>query len=344
MHASAPSSESARVVRIMKAIRYGERRLRERFGWLKYQDALGFSIFIVCAAGMLTTSWLYIIGLVPAWACVVLNALFTSLLHEIEHDLIHEIYFKGRRVLEGFVFWTVWALRGNAVNPYYRRKIHLLHHRESGRRGDIEERMITNGMKWGLLRFWSIFDQRVAGILLTPGVAREARSFNAWAMRLATMPFFILFYLTLDVFILYHVGVFALEFFMGPPAVPPWLTQVMAVVNVLMVVWVLPNIIRQSSIVFISSNMHYYGDIDGKLFKQTQVLNKWYFWPIQMFCFNFGSTHGIHHFVVNQPFYLRQMAAPWAHRAMRKYGVRFNDLGTFRRANRFHETTPASVA
>ena len=31
----------------------------------------------------------------------------------------------------------------------------------------------------------------------------------------------------------------------------------------------------------------------------------------------------------------RQMTAPVAHRVMRENGVRFNDLGTFRRANHF---------
>lgn len=51
---------------------------------------------------------------------------------------------------------------------------------------------------------------------------------------------------------------------------------------------------------------------------------------------NFGSTHAIHHFVVGQPFYLRQMIAAKAHEVLRNQGVRFNDLGTFRRANRLH--------
>ncbi len=56
---------------------------------------------------------------------------------------------------------------------------------------------------------------------------------------------------------------------------------------------------------------------------------------MQAFCFNFGSTHGIHHFVVKEPFYLRQLTASVAHKVMAEMGVRFNDLGTFTRANRF---------
>ena len=57
--------------------------------------------------------------------------------------------------------------------------------------------------------------------------------------------------------------------------------------------------------------------------------------PFQLFCFNFGATHAIHHFVVKEPFYIRQWTAPVAHRVMREMGVRFNDTATFGRANRF---------
>ena len=51
--------------------------------------------------------------------------------------------------------------------------------------------------------------------------------------------------------------------------------------------------------------------------------------------FNFGSSHAIHHFVVKEPFYIRQLTVPFAHRVMREMGVRFNDFGTFARANRW---------
>lgn len=38
---------------------------------------------------------------------------------------------------------------------------------------------------------------------------------------------------------------------------------------------------------------------------------------------------------MKEPFYIRQMTAPVAHRVMREMGVRFNDIGTFARANRW---------
>src|SRR3546814_13463832 len=90
-----------------------------------------------------------------------------------------------------------------------------------------------------------------------------------------------------------------------------------------------------SSDLFVSSNMHYYGDVEsGNIVQQCQVLNPWWLWPAQLFCFNFGATHAIHHFVVSQPFYVRQLTARAAHQVMRDNGVRFNDVGALRRANR----------
>ena len=109
----------------------------------------------------------------------------------------------------------------------------------------------------------------------------------------------------------------------------------MEVVDFLTVVLVGPNVLRSFCLHFVSSNMHYFGDVeDGNFMQQTQVLNPWWLLPFQLFCFNFGSTHAIHHFVVRDPFYIRQWLASDAHRVMRDAGVRFNDLGTFRRANR----------
>ncbi|MFP6663917.1 MAG: hypothetical protein VCC00_06950 [Deltaproteobacteria bacterium] len=57
--------------------------------------------------------------------------------------------------------------------------------------------------------------------------------------------------------------------------------------------------------------------------------------PLQAFCANFGSTHSIHHFYVPEPFYMRQLSAAAAHRILRENGVRFNDIDSMRRANRY---------
>lgn len=113
------------------------------------------------------------------------------------------------------------------------------------------------------------------------------------------------------------------------------------VVNAAVVIIVAPNIIRQFCLFFISSNIHYFGDVMPRNpLQQTQVMNRWWLWPFQLFCFNFGSTHCIHHFVVKDPFYLRQMTAPFAHKVLADAGVRFNDFGTYKRSNRYSFTQP----
>ena len=112
----------------------------------------------------------------------------------------------------------------------------------------------------------------------------------------------------------------------------------LALLDILIVVWIGPNVLRSFCLHFVSSNMHYHGDVTpGDVIQQTQVLNPWWLLPFQAFCFNFGSTHAIHHFVVKEPFYIRQWTAPTAHRVMREMGVRFNDFGTFVRANRWSD-------
>src|SRR5690606_37163110 len=83
--------------------------------------------------------------------------------------------------------------------------------------------------------------------------------------------------------------------------------------------WLIPNFIRSFSLQFVSSNMHYYGDIDPRdVIKQTQVLTPWWMIPFQLFCCNFGATHAIHHFVVKEPFYIRQMTSKTAHKVMKE--------------------------
>ncbi len=116
-------------------------------------------------------------------------------------------------------------------------------------------------------------------------------------------------------------------------------------VNIAVVVLVGPNVLRTFCLHFVSSNMHYYGDLEaGNVLQQCQVLNPWWLWPLQAFCFNFGSSHAIHHFVVKEPFYIRQLTVPLGHQLMREAGVRFNDFGTFARANRWTRHSQATTA
>jgi hypothetical protein len=110
----------------------------------------------------------------------------------------------------------------------------------------------------------------------------------------------------------------------------------------LVVAWIAPNVLRSFCLHLVSSNMHYYGDVEpGNLVQQCQVLTPWWLAPAQAFCCNFGGTHAIHHFVVGQPFYLRQWLAPRVVPAMLAEGVRKNDVASLARANRWSPVADA---
>lgn len=322
--------------RIISFIRKADRLTRRRNTWLRYQNTIGTMIFLFSFGGMITAGALFIYGLIPAWLCIVTNAILASLLHELEHDLIHDLYFKGNALLQNLLFTGVWIARGNIISPWLRRGFHLHHHKKSGGADDVEERLISNGMPWGLKRIlitvdtaWNMLFQRK--VLKTAsevfGRGRVVRSVfpvqflfgTLWFAFLATSLLMLMQqWFATD---LYHEQVTYLWQYLWPVAV----------------IYLLPNFIRQGSLQFISSNMHYYEEVDT-VFEQTQVLNRWYLWPFQLFCFNFGSTHSIHHYFVKQPFYLRQMIAGRVHRIYKRYGVPFNDMQTFKRANRKPES------
>lgn len=316
---------------IARAIRNEESRLRNEYPLLQRQNLLGLSSFVAAASIFLAAGGAYVAGWIPAWSCIIIGAIATSLIREIEHDLTHHLYFKDRPRVQNLMMAAVWPFLGNLPNPWYRRKVHHLHHRASGQPEDLEERSIGNGMPFGFKRLVTTIDLSL-GLLLR---RKEMESIPAYDFRQALIHFFpvgFVYYAIILGFIGLHGAEWSLS--AATEAQPAWLGRVMPLFDVGMVVYVLPNWLRQFCLQVLSSNMHYYSDVKNRL-QETQVLDAWYFWPLQLFTFNFGATHGIHHFVVNQPFYLRQMCAVAAHRAMRSNQVRFNDLGSFFRGNRY---------
>lgn len=318
---------------IKMAIREAERRVRDRFPMLKHQTALGMASLAVAYSTVLGVSTLYCLGYVPGWACVVINAMAISILREIEHDIIHNLYLKGRTGLQNVLLLAIWPLMGNSMNPVYRRIAHLNHHRTSGHEEDFEERLIGNGVPFGWLRLLTLLDPGTALLVRLPEF-RKIPGFTLRGFMKSVAPLVPLFNITWYSVLACNAAN-GLGHWLGAGYVESALfQQILAVLNTAAVVWVLPNLARQISLQILSSNMHYFGDVNDTM-EETQVLNHWIFWPLQLFTFNFGSTHTIHHFAVNQPYYLRQMVASAAHAAMRAHGVRFNDLGTFRRGNRY---------
>jgi fatty acid desaturase len=336
---AAPSPDEQRIRRIVSAIRDEEDRLRRRYPILQHQDALGIAILCLSLSGMLLSGYLYYRGLLPAYLSIPLSALFASLSHELEHDLIHRLYFRRNRVVQNMMMLVVWIMRPNTVNPWYRRDIHFLHHRVSGTPQDLEERLVGNGVINPLTRLIVMADGLLGMLMRVRVLNAENRRFNLFEVINAGFPFATLYFATWYLFLVYHGALLAGSLAGGPPPFPAWFTEGMDIVNLAVVVLIAPNFLRSFCLNVVTSYMHYYGGV-STLMQQTQVLRPWFLWPMQLFCFNFGSTHAIHHFVVNQPFYLRQMVAGAAHRAMRDDGVRFDDFSTFSSGNRYLPAPP----
>jgi fatty acid desaturase len=311
-------SEAERDRRVRRWIREGEARLVTRHPALAHRDALGALFFLASIAGMVGLGWLYAAGAAPAAVVVLGNAFLASILHEIEHDLIHFLYFRTRPLAHNLMMLGVWVFRGNVVHGWYRRGIHLHHHRASGEATDVEERLLGLGQPFGPRRLLVMVDGAMAYLLNARRLQKEVPDFRRRSLALAALPVYPIF---AAVFVSYLAG-----HALGIPVPAP--------IEVLAVAWVFPNYLRQASLQIVSSNVHYYEDVKA-LREETQVLRPRFLWPLQLFCFNFGTTHSFHHYVVEQPFYVRQLIAPWVLPALAKYGQRFNDVGTFVRGNRF---------
>ncbi|TAK79700.1 MAG: fatty acid desaturase [Aquabacterium sp.] len=333
---SLASSHAVRSAHIKQVVTEAGEQLRQRHPVLRHQNAIGAAILAFALAGMLGNAWLYAQGLLPAWAAIVAAAMFASLTHELEHDLIHWMYFRKRPWAHHLMMGLVWLARPSTVNPWVRRHLHFNHHKFSGMPVDLEERAITNGEPWGLRRLLMTGDNMLS-VLLRLHRAPNAQLRMKMLVRSAVgyFPLGLMHWAAWYVFVGFHVSSWAAAQAGHPLHWSEGTLAAMHVLDFLAVVWLAPNVLRTFCLHFISSNMHYYGDVEeGNVIEQCQVLNAWWFLPFHLFCFNFGSTHAIHHFVVKEPFYVRQMTAGTAHQVMREMGVRFNDLGSFRRANR----------
>jgi fatty acid desaturase len=312
------------------------------------QDAIGMAIFLVSILGVLADTALYVTRVIPWWLCIPMTAFWLSILHELEHDLIHWMYFRTNGRVHNAMMFGVWFFRPSTINPWLRRRLHLHHHQVSGTESDIEERALTNGERWGGHRLIKLLDMFL-GMYLRPWHSKElARAYIreeakspeearalAEELKRSYFPLGPIHYGLWHLFIGVQFALFGLSI----PANPALDT-----LNALAVVLLAPNAFRTFCLHLVSSNLHYYGDVEAhNILQQTQVWTSKWLWPLHAFCFNFGGTHTIHHFLVRDPFYLRQAIARDCQRVLRDGGVRFDDYGTFRRANRFTIGAPAHV-
>lgn len=332
-----PLTAAQRTEEIKRVVTAAGAALRQRHPWLRHQDAIGALILAFALLGMAGCGWAWFQDLLPTWLVIPLIAFFASLTHELEHDLIHWMYFRKTPWAHHTMLALCWLARPSTINPWARRELHFAHHKHSGQENDREERAITNGEPWGLARLLMLADAGFSVWWRIRRVPDAAVRRKFW--KRAAAIYFPLGWLHWGLWYLF-LGICLVDGISRLTGTPiSWSTSALswfAMLQALVVVWIAPNVLRSFCLHFVSSNMHYYGDVeDGNVLQQTQVLNPWWLWPFQAFCCNFGSTHAIHHFVVKEPFYVRQWTAGTAHRVMRELGVRFNDIGSFGRANRW---------
>lgn len=350
--AFADPQDVIRAQQIRKTILEAGNALRARYPWLvEHQDRIGLGILATASAGILLDIVQYSRGKMPAALAVPLSAFWMSILHELEHDLIHLMYFRKNRAMNDRMLAVVYAFRPSTINPWIRRDLHLHHHKSSGTPSDVEERGITNGERWGWRRLLMTGDNLLA-VYLRPFKTYQMnqlfldaqrnlddyeRQHLRWRMRLGYAPLGLMHYALWHGFIGMQLVDTARQLVGKNPREGRWWNRAKRITRFYAATIGAPNALRTFCLHFVSSNMHYYGDVEnGNVVQQCQVWTDRRLAPLHAFCFNFGGTHAIHHFVVRDPFYIRQAIARKCYPVMAANGVRFNDFGTFARANRRH--------
>jgi hypothetical protein len=338
------NADTIKIRRITSELQKEHDRLRAKFKFLKFQNFIGSALIIFSVFGIILSSYLWFIDVMSTIYLVLTIAFWNSILHELEHDLIHGLYFKKVKFIHNMMLFTVWIFRPLTLNPWIRTYWHYNHHQHSGQKIDIEERGVTNGEKWSFLRLL-ITPDLVLGFLLRlrrlkKEIIQEKQNGNFSekdSKKLKSTVLFGMLPFGIHLHLLFYFWIILNSLFYFASFSPAnWSSSFFEISNPVIYIFVLPNIIRQFCLHLITSNMHYYGDIqEGNILQQTQVLNRWWTWPFQLFCFNFGSTHSIHHFVVNEPFYLRQMSMKKSHQVFKQEGIRFNDTTSFKNANHY---------
>jgi len=321
------------VTAIRQTIKNEEIRIRAKYSWLQYQDTIGLLALVVPLLVIATTMYLYVAGSIH-WALTVpLIAMSVSIIHELEHDLIHNMYFRRNPQFKDTVYYIIWCCK-MLNSPWKRAVNHLRHHVVSGQRTDTEERSLGIGLSFLSVRTAVLFFPLL--ITLTINMCRKHAPLPDNVLRkfyYAVIPYSIMQFMAANALRL-HMG-WTFGAFDPVFMLPQWIWTFSSYVGVLVI---LPHMLRQCSINFITTSCHYYGDIPNQnVFYQNQVLDHWIFLPLHLFCFNFGATHIIHHFVPSQPFYIRQMISRRVIREMEQRGIRRNDLGVWRRKNRYFE-------
>ena len=277
---------------ISQAIKQAEIDLRSKYSVLKQQDLVGFGIFIGSLLSI-ALCWTYYIQYGDTYTeyiiVVLLIAFFTSFLHELEHDLIHNLYFKRNIMMQDIMFMCIWLAKLHG-NPWFRRELHLKHHIISGQRDDAEERLIGLGIPISLKRM-AVTIHPYGSLIIMSTVSKDAKWLDVKRMNLTTMPIATIFFILNKLYILYILIMYIVGYNNFHNYISSNIWKFIYSSNILIC---LPNILRQSCLVLMSNCSHYYGDIPEKsVFYQNQILDHPIFYPFQLFCVNFGTYKSI---------------------------------------------------
>jgi len=342
-----PAKELSNVVKaIRNTIKNEEDRLREKYPILAWQNTLGAAFFLGSLAVQVSASYLYCVGKLGALMTILVVALATSILHEIEHDLIHNLYFKTVPIIQHTMFAIIWFAK-MSVPPWFRKILHLRHHVVSGQKEDIEERTIGLGMKLGIWRWLRMAQHPIAAIQWGKNSLMEIANdsahdydqhyFSYFNVMVLLAPTVVFGGLVFHIFLEYVRGMSGLTFGAYDPSLYLPM-QYYSWVRNFAVCLMIPNFFRNLCLSITASYCHYYDDIpQNSVFYQNQILNHWALIPLQIFSFNFGETHIIHHYHPNATFYLRQMTSKKVCKVLKSRGTRHNDLDIVLRANYYFE-------
>jgi fatty acid desaturase len=322
---------------ITALIRSTGRDVEKRHPFLA-SDHMGFVIWSLSIASIITSCYFYSTDSISPIAVVAICAFATSMLHELEHDLIHNLHSRAYPLLQHFMFAGILVSKMHA-SPWFRKELHLQHHQKSGQDDDAEERLIGLGLPVGLKRAL-ITCHPCGSSVLSHGMGREVSWYKPIEAAKSNGATYTLFIMTSKLAMLLYV----LSELIGiEQAKPYWDAISVAVYGML-----IPNTIRQASLHLMSNTSHYYGNVPPKgkgIMLQNQILDvtNVFAWPAQLLCCGFGATHMLHHLVPQQNFVTRTIVFFKIRTQLPGLGVKINDIGAAPRANRHHEgTSPSS--
>jgi len=308
---------------IRDVIKREDQELYRRHPWLHQKGLIGSFFVAFSILGMLATAAAYVHGAIHWAVAVALQTFLLSMLHEVEHDIFHGTYFgrPGELPFEAAMF-LIHVFKWHA-SPWWRMKIHLLHHGVSGQKLDVEERLVGLGMPLGIPRLLVTLSPFFY-VMACPSVLADNKDFD-WMEPLLQSKWQSTSGVAVLVYAGHLLGAFTLS------------ASVAGAVQSFVLLVTIPSHVRHVCLSLVASMSHYYEDnAPGVVHEQVQILNPWWLVPFQSFCWFFGSTHWVHHFYVQQPFWVRTYLAAKINREAQAFvdtGVlRQNDAGVLKYA------------